>query len=84
MLRARADYCTTAATASPARIVGFVTGPSESRRPPSALTPPHALGNGLHRALAEDQRDELPEQWRTLTADMQRTDPPPGKLEWPG
>lgn len=39
---------------------------------------------GLRRALAEDQRDELLDQWRTVLKDMQRSERPPNKLEWPG
>lgn len=37
---------------------------------------------GLTRALSKSQRDELLDQWHSLIADMQRTDPPPDKLTW--
>jgi hypothetical protein len=37
---------------------------------------------GLTRALLSDERDHLVEQWESLIADMQRTDPPPSKLNW--
>jgi hypothetical protein len=37
---------------------------------------------GLRRALADDRRDELVEQWRELKATIERTDPAPDKLDW--
>ena len=37
---------------------------------------------GLTHALSESRRDELVTQWRTLIADMERTDPPPSTLAW--
>ena len=37
---------------------------------------------GLRRALAGDEQDELVAQWSELKTTMERTDPPPDKLEW--
>ncbi len=36
---------------------------------------------GLRAALAEDRREQLLERWRQLRAELDRTDPPPSKLE---
>jgi hypothetical protein len=37
---------------------------------------------GLSHALIGSEREDLIGQWKILVADMQRTDPPPSKLEW--
>ncbi|WP_125812568.1 hypothetical protein [Actinoplanes sp. ATCC 53533] len=37
---------------------------------------------GLTHALITSERDDLVKQWESLIKDMQRTDPPPDKLEW--
>jgi hypothetical protein len=37
---------------------------------------------GLLPVLAEDREEELLAQWRAYQAEMQRTDPPPSKLEY--
>ncbi|XVU25625.1 hypothetical protein ACQPZJ_00755 [Actinoplanes sp. CA-054009] len=37
---------------------------------------------GLRRGLAEDHRDDLMSQWRSILGDMRRTDPLPSRLTW--